>query len=50
MTFVVSNNGNNGKHIAIYVSYNSMNDIQRNVKNQSKYDKKYAITQILVNI
>jgi hypothetical protein len=40
MTFIVSNNGNNGKHIAISISYSSMNDIQRNVKNQSKYDQK----------
>jgi hypothetical protein len=32
------------------MSYDSMNDIQRNVKNQSKYDKKYAIIQIFMKI
>ena len=32
------------------MSYDSMNDIQRNVKNQSKYDQKYAIIQIFVKI
>jgi len=32
------------------MSYDSMNDIQWNVKNQSKYDPKYAIIQIFVKI
>ena len=30
------------------MSYDSMNDIWCNVKNQSKYDQKYAIIQIFV--
>jgi len=32
------------------MSYDSMIDIQWNVKNQSKYDQKYAIIQIFVKI
>ena len=37
-------------NIAIFMSYDSMNDIQWNVKNQSKYDQTYAIIQIFVKI
>jgi hypothetical protein len=32
------------------MSYDSINDIERNVKNQSKYDQKYAIIQIFLKI
>ena len=34
----------------IFMSYDSMNDIEWNVKNQPKYDQKYAIMQIFVKI
>ena len=32
------------------MSYDSMNDIEWNVQNQSKYDQKYAIIQIFLKI
>ena len=36
------------KHILIFMNYDSMNDIWWNVKNQSKYDQKYAFIHIFV--
>jgi hypothetical protein len=39
---------NSGKHILIFMNYDSMNDIWWNVKNQHKYDQKYAFVHIFV--
>jgi hypothetical protein len=50
LTFTVYNNGNNGKNIVIFMSYDSMNDILAMLKINLNMTKKYAIIQIFVKI